>query len=229
MIIKKLYEYKELTREVIDGKRHYAIPGGHRVPSVTTVLDVTKPQESRDALAAWRRAVGEEKARQITSEAASVGTTMHSYLEHHCNGTPKAPGSNLVHKIAYPMAQVIVHSGLSKLQECWGNELPLYFPGLYSGTTDGFGMWCGRSAIYDFKQTNKPKKDEHVEDYKIQLAAYIEAHDEVYGTKIEQGVIMMCSRDLQYQEWVITGSELDRYKQLWWDRVDQYYATKQRY
>jgi len=232
------YNYQPISRESVDGRRLYATPDGSRVPSVTTILDKTKPEEAKAALAAWKKRVGVEKAQQITTEAASRGTRMHSYLENYVkDGVLKEPGTNPYSKISHAMAQTIIDSGLGNVNEFWGMEVPLYHAGLYAGTTDCIGIWKNKEAIIDFKQTNKPKKREWIDDYFLQLAAYAEAHNNMHGTKIETGVICMCiqpevdSATLQilkppvYQEFVL---EFENYKSScnkWWDRVEEYYAN----
>jgi len=121
------------------------------------------------------------------------------------------------------MARVVIDTGLKDMNECWGVEVPLYYSGLYAGTTDCVGMFKGEPAVLDFKQSNKPKKREWIEDYFLQLSAYICAHDKIHETKIKRGVILMCSRDLTYQQFEIEGDELEFWKNKWWDRVEQFY------
>jgi len=220
------FDYTSMSRQSIDGKRYYSTPTGEKLPSVTTILSATMPQEKIDGLNNWRNAVGWQKAQTITTEAANVGTTMHKMLEEHCLGLSKPMGTNLVQKIAYPMAQKIISEGLVNLTECWGTELPLYFPGLYAGSTDGAGLWKGAECIYDFKQTNKPKKDEYVTDYFLQLCAYALAHNEIHKTNIRTGVVLMCSRACEYQQWVIEGEKFDYWTEEWLKRVSQYYAQR---
>ena len=217
------FNYTPISRETIEGKRHYCLPDGSKVASVTTILDKTKPQDKIDALNNWRKRVGPAAAQTITTEAAGVGTVMHKMLEEHCLGKAKPPGSNNVQKIAYPMAQQIIQNGLAHMNEVWGTELPLYYPGLYAGTTDLAGVWKNKESILDFKQTNKPKKEEWIEDYKIQLAAYAAAHNFVHGTNIQQGVVLMCSRACEYQEFVVEGADFEYWTSQWWDRVERYY------
>jgi len=224
MLIQNRFNYNKLSRETIDGKRHYCLPDGSKVASVTTILDRTMSKEKVEGLQAWRNRIGHDKARTITTEAAGVGTTMHKILEEFCLGKSKPLGTNLVQKIAGPMAKTIIDNGLVHLDECWGTEIPIYYPELYAGTTDLAGVWKKKESIIDFKQTNKPKKDDWVEDYKIQLAAYATAHNRVHGTNIKQGVILMCSRDCEFQHWVIEGAEFEKYVNKWWDKVEQYYA-----
>lgn len=218
------YEYKLLSRDESSGKRLYATPDGFKVPSVTTILDKTKPAESRIALANWRKAMGEQKAQAIVTEAASRGTRMHAFLENYIKGEElKETVSNPYAQQSLTMAKKVIAEGFPKINEVWGSEVPLYFPGLYAGTTDCVGLHDGDESILDFKQTNKPKKREYIDDYFLQLTAYALAHNEVHGTNIRKGVILMCSADFQYQEFILHPSEFDQWTNRWLDRVEQYY------
>lgn len=229
------FDYQPIPRVVVEGKRFYATPDGKNLPSVTTILDKTKSEESREALNRWRRSVGAEKAQQITTEAANRGTRMHTYLEDYVKtGEIKERTSNPFSWASHAMAHVVVEKGLKNVNEFWGIEVPLYFPGIYAGTTDGAGIHLNEESILDYKQSNKPKRREWIEDYFVQLCAYAEAHNEVHGTRIRKGVILMCVKpDVdeqfniikppEYQEFVLEGSEYDKYRDLWWRRVEQFY------
>ena len=220
-LITERYDYKEIKRKQIDGKRLYACPDGNAVASVTTILDKTK---DKSHLIAWRKRVGEAKAQEIVTEAASVGTRMHKYLEDYIEfGEWPTPGSNPYAQQAHRMAEQVRDNAMGDVDEIWGSEINLYHPKIYAGTTDLVGQYKGQPAIMDFKQTNKPKKAEWVEDYYLQLTAYALAHNEVFGTNIREGHIFMCSRDLQYQQFDVWPDEFDKYEQKWWDRVYQYY------
>jgi genome maintenance exonuclease 1 len=227
MKIIERYSYTKLNRE--DGGpdgRKYVDPRGNKLPSVTTILDKTKSEESKQALAAWRRSVGDKKADEITKEAAFRGTLMHSFLERYLKGENPTPGTNFYHKQSSKMAEVILENYLRPfLDEVWGLEVSLYYPELYAGTTDVLGVYQGIPSIIDFKQTNQPKTDERVEDYKAQLVAYAAAHNAIYGTNIKQGVILMCSKDLAPQHWVLRGEEFDEFTARWWQRVAQYHQV----
>jgi len=226
MLIEK-YNYTPISRESIDGKRHYCLPDGTKVPSVTTILDKTKPEEKRIALANWKKRVGEQQAQQITTEAASRGTRMHKWLETYVKeGDMGLPGTNPFSKQSHGMANVIVFEGLGKhVSEFWGVEVPVYYSGLYAGTTDCIGVWKGQPAIMDFKQTNKLKKREWIEDYFLQLAAYALAHNSTHGTDIKSGVILMCSAANEYQEFEVLGEEFEHYTHKWLERVEQYHLS----
>lgn len=225
MYIPNKYPYKELKRETINGSRKYMTPEGFAVPSVTTILDATKPEEAKKALREWRKRVGEEKAKQITTEAAGRGTRMHKWLENHIKtGNMGEPGTNPYSIQSHQMARTIVDKGLANCQEFWGTEVSLYFPEVYAGTTDLVGVHDNSEAIMDHKQTNKPKKREWIDDYFLQLAAYALAHNEMFNTKIRKGVVFMCSADNQYQEFIVEGADFDKYTNLWYARLEQYYT-----
>lgn len=236
MIVNR-FDYQLLSRTSEDGRRLYQTPDGQRVPSVTTILERTKPEENRQALAEWKRRVGTQRAQQITTEAANRGTRMHAYLEHYVKtGEIKPAGTNPYAWASHEMARVVIEQGLKNVTEFWGVEIPLYFPNLYAGTSDGAGIHLGEDAILDYKQTNKPKREEWIDDYKLQLVAYALAHNEVHGTRIRKGVILMCVRPEvddqqniirapQYQEFVLKPEDFDRWEQEWWKRLELYYLT----
>jgi genome maintenance exonuclease 1 len=229
------FDYKPLSRVTEDGKRLYATPDGKKLPSVTTILDKTKPEEKKQALNEWRKRVGVENAQKITTEAANRGTRMHTYLEDYIKqGQLKERGSNPFGWASHAMAQTVIEDGLTNVNEIWGVEVPLYFPSLYAGTTDGCGLHLNEESILDYKQTNKPKKAEWIEDYYLQLTAYALAHNEVYGTNIRKGVVLMCVKppvdDMgnplarpQYQEFILKPEDFDYWSDQWWRRLEQYY------
>ena len=220
-LITEKYIYEKLKRVEVDGKRRYAAPGSPPVASVTTILDATK---DKTHLIAWKKRVGEKKAQGIVTEAAGVGTRMHKYLEDYIDtGEWPDPGSNPYAQQAHMMATQIKENAMVHVDEIWGSEVPLYVPGIYAGTTDLVGQYKGQPCIMDFKQTNKPKKEEWVFDYFLQLTAYAIAHNEVHGTDIREGHVFMCSRAGEYQQFDIWPDEFDDWKEEWWKRVYEYY------
>jgi genome maintenance exonuclease 1 len=218
------YRYPKTVREAIEGKRHYVM-GNEKLPSVTTILSATESPEKTAALAKWREAKGEENATRIVDEAAARGTAMHKILEKYIDESGYLDLTN-VGKAAHNMAIRVIEQGLCNITEYYGTECTLHYPGLYAGQTDLVGIHKGKDAIIDFKQTNKPKKREWIDDYCLQLAAYAMAHNFIYKTKIDKGVIMMCSKDNFYQEFVVEGLEFQKYKHNFLRRVDEYYQTR---
>jgi genome maintenance exonuclease 1 len=220
----KLYEYPKSMRSLINDERHYEV-GKEKLPSVTTILAATASDEKRASLEAWKNRVGSVEADKVKNTAASRGTVMHSHLEHHLTGQGLLDLSD-EGLAASKMAKKIIDEGFNDLQEVWGSEVTLYYPGLYAGATDLCGIYQGRDSIIDFKQSNKPKKDEWIKDYKLQLAAYATAHDYIYKTNIEQGVILMCTPDLYFQRFIINGQQFRELKWEWLERINQYYELK---
>ena len=218
------YKYPKTQREKIEGKRHYVFDK-EKLPSVTTILDITQPAEKRESLAKWREREGEANAARIVATSAARGTAMHKILEMYILEQGYLDETN-VGKQAHNMAIQVIQNGLSNVTEYYGTECTLYYPGLYAGQTDLVGIHKGQDAIIDFKQTNKPKRKEWIGDYCLQLAAYAMAHNILFNTKISKGVIMMCSKDNYYQEFVIEGLEFQKHMHNFLRRVDEYYKTR---
>jgi len=218
------YIYPKTVREAIEGKRHY-VAGKEKLPSVTTILSGTQDPSKTASLQAWRERVGESTALMITEEAASRGTAMHKILERYVDESGYLDMTK-VGLNAHNMAVRIIEQGLCNVTEYYGIECTLFYPGLYAGQTDMVGVHKGQDAIIDFKQTNKPKKEEWIGDYKMQLAAYAMAHNYMHKTQITKGVIMMCSKDNYYQEFVIEGEEFKKYQHKWLGKVSDYYEQR---
>jgi len=224
MKVVKKYVYPRSTREAIAGLRHYTVDGQEeKLPSVTTVLGQTQPKEKRESLDRWRQKVGLREAEKITRDAAIRGTAMHKYLEDLILGQRSLDLTPLGVE-ATNMAQIIVDRGLNDCSEIYGTEAVLYYPGLYAGSCDLVAKYKDKVSIIDFKQTNKPKQREWIEDYFMQMGAYGMAHDAVYGTTIEQGIIMMCSKDGFYQQFMIEGEEFRQAKHNFLGRLNEFYS-----
>jgi ATP-dependent exoDNAse (exonuclease V) beta subunit len=221
----KRFIYPTSSRSLINEERHYDI-NAEKLPSVTTILQATQSDEKKASLAAWKTKVGEVEANRTRDQAAERGTSMHRILEGYMLGQYHLDLTDLGQN-AHTMAQQIIDKGLKdRLTEFFGLEVTLYYPGLYAGATDVVGIYDGQESIVDFKQSNKTKRREWLEDYKLQLAAYALAHNEVYGTNIQKGVNLICTRDNYYQEFVFEGEEFRQAKFEWLKRVDIYYTNK---
>ena len=217
----KLYKYPPCTRSTTDGVRMYDVYG-IPLPSVTTILQATQSQEKRESLRKWKERVGSEQAESIKQQAASRGTNMHRHLEKYILGEGHADLTE-EGKLAKTMADVIISKGLGDMSEVWGSEVTLHYPGLYAGQTDLVGTYDYEDSIVDFKQSNKMKRKEWVEDYFMQLAAYAMAHNTVYKTEITQGVILMCTPRGEFQKFQVKGKEFIKYQHQFIKKVDQYY------
>jgi|TARA_Y100001963_G_scaffold87862_1_gene121380 hypothetical protein len=213
------YNYADLKKQ--DGAtRLYLTPDGESLPSVTSILGKTK---DKSFLKQWRARVGEKNAEKIIADSAQIGTALHLYIEHYVNEHAYKDLTDIGIQ-AGKMAQVIIDhdQGLKKVSEVWGSEVHLYYPGKYAGTTDMIGVYDGRPTIIDFKQTNRPKKREWVQDYLMQLAAYAMAHNKLFDTEIDQGVVLMCSRDLLFQKFELKGENFVRAGDTFMKKLDLY-------
>lgn len=229
------FEYRGLSRDESSGSRMYKCADGMKVPSVTTILSATKSEESAAALLAWKKRVGETEAARVTRNASDRGTLMHAFIEDYIAGKwhpEPCPASNLLEHQASKMAIEIIKNGLSLVSEVWGSEVSLYYPEIYAGTTDCVGLYDGRPAIVDFKQSNKPKRREWIDDYFVQTVMYGNAHNILYNTEIKTGVVMIAVAppendplsDPTYQDFVIRDRVWDYYTNIMWDRLEKYYG-----
>ena len=215
------YSYITGTRIEDHGTRLYDV-NGDRLPSVTTILGKTKDQQF---LKDWKAKVGEQEAERIKNLSSNRGTAMHKFLEHYILGVGYDDLTELGQK-AKTMAEKIIEMGLTPVEEWYGSEVTLYYPRLYAGSTDLVCTHNGKDTVVDFKQSNRPKRKEWIEDYYLQIAAYCMAHDYVHGSCIEQGIIMVCTPDLYYQEFIVSGHELRQAKHRFLKRLDMYHNLK---
>jgi genome maintenance exonuclease 1 len=215
MIIQKKFDYKPLKRIDTDNGRRYIVGEGRPLPSITTILskmkDITYIRE-------WQKRVGIEEANKIKTQSSSLGNSMHKNLENYILGEDMS-GTFM----AQALAKVIIKHGLSKVDEVWGTEVSLYSSGLYAGTCDLTGLHEGKPSIIDFKNSLRDKQKEWIEDYFLQLAAYALSHNEMHGTDISRGVVMIATRDAKYQEFIIEGAEFVHYETMWANKVCEYY------
>ena len=219
------YNYPTSTRAILNGKRHYNV-NNEKLPSVTTILKETESIEKKESLAKWREKVGHQQAELITLEAKNRGSNMHHYLEMFLLGKLNLDllGDNTIEKV---MANQIIENGLrNKLSEIWGCEATLYFPGRFAGAADVVGIYEGKSTIIDFKNSNKPRQDHWNDEYYMQISGYISAHNTVYNTSINQGVVLLCTKDNFFQRFMIEGERLKEYQNKFFERVEQYYSQK---
>ena len=216
------FTYPKSTRSIINGSRHYLIDNS-RLPSVTSILSATKSEEDKAGIAAWKERVGHKEAERIKIEATNRGSSMHSFLEKYLLGKLNMDLLEENNQ-AKKMAEEIIDKGIkNKLSEIWGVETTLYYPNKYAGTADCIGIYEGRETIVDFKQSNKPKKEEYIEDYFLQLGAYSLAHNAVYNSRIAQGVILLCTVDNLFQDFKIEGDQLTKYQNRFLEKVEQFY------
>ena len=227
------YSYPKSMRSIYKGSRHYDV-GGDKYPSVTSILELTKPQEDKDALLAWKKDVGFKQAALISKQSSERGTNLHQYLEsillNKMNGE-LLEETNLPKK----MAETIIENGINNyVSEVYGCEAVLYYDGNYkfAGTADAIvNSSDNKIKVLDFKQSNRPKQREYsvITQYGLQLALYAIAHDNMFGTNIKSSEILMCTPNLIFQKFEFKDQEFENLKKEAMIRVEQYYNLKKEY
>ena len=218
----KRFTYTSLQRATDkSGARHYSLDG-KKVPSVTTILEKTKSQKEKDSLNAWKDRVGYSEATRISRESTLRGDKMHKYLEDALHGK-QTLDFEVLNDNEKKMSEVIINQALEKkLDEIWGCETPLYYPESHAGTTDLCGVYDNKESIIDFKSSTKTKKREWITDYFLQTCAYALAHNLQHETNIKQGVILVCTPKLEFQEFIIKDNEFLWYQKKFIERVSKY-------
>ena len=217
------FTYPKSMRSIVSGSRMYSV-NQEKLPSVTSILQATQSEEKKASLANWKARVGAAEANRIKNDASSRGTSMHSHLEKYLLGQLNLELLEEEASKSKKMADEIIEQGIKgKLSEIYGIEATLYYPGKYAGTCDAVGVYEGQETIIDFKQSNKPKKEEWIEDYYLQLGAYSLAHNVVHNSKITQGIVLLCTVDNLFQDFRIQGKKLEEYQNKFLEKVEQYY------
>ena len=220
------FSYPKSMRSMVNGSRMYAV-NQEKLPSVTSILQATQSEEKKASLANWKARVGTVEANRIKNDASSRGTSMHAFLEKYLLGQLNLELLEEQNNKSKKMADEIIEQGIrDKLSEIWGTEATLYYPGKYAGTCDACGVYEGQETIIDFKQSNKPKKEEWIEDYYLQLGAYSLAHNIVYNSRITQGIVLLCTVDNLFQDFRIQGVKLEEYQNKFLEKVEQFYHQR---
>ena len=220
------FSYPKSMRSMIGGSRMYAV-NQEKLPSVTSILQATQSEEKKASLANWKARIGAVEANRIKNDASSRGTSMHAFLEKYLLGQLNLELLEEEDNKSKKMADEIIEQGIKhKLTEVWGTEATLYYPGKYAGTCDACGIYEGQETIIDFKQSNKPKKEEWIEDYYLQLGAYSLAHNVVYNSRITQGIVLLCTVDNLFQNFRIQDEKLEEYQNKFLEKVEQFYYQR---
>ena len=170
----------------IDGMRFYEVDG-KAYPSVTTVLGaIPKP-----GLIAWRKSVGEEAAKWEMNRAARRGSATHTLVEQYLKGeTPSI-------RDVLPLGMFrLLKPYLDQVDNIHCLEQIMYSKKLtIAGQVDCIAEYNGKLSVIDFKTANKERQESWIENYFLQTCAYSIMYEELYGTKIEQLVILIAGED----------------------------------
>lgn len=220
------FQYTDISTVSHQGRRWYDTPAGF-MPSITTVLGYTEPEEKKASLKKWQESLGPVKAAQVSKAATDRGTNVHLLCERFLkgekvdapiNGQP-VPGPDMQSFNALKLK-------LNKIDEVWGQEVALYSTSLeLAGRCDLIAVYKGQPVIIDFKTSSRIKTHKDIDGYKLQLAFYAQAHNEMFGTDIKEGIILMVAESGFPQEFKVPLEEqLPELKQralrFWQDAVN---------
>ncbi|MDC3375824.1 preprotein translocase subunit TatA [Gammaproteobacteria bacterium] len=215
------FEYPNLERVDTDIGRHYLDSDNKPVPSVTTVLSGTS--KSKDGLVQWRNRVGDEEADRIIKQSTDIGTAVHEAIEKFLNKEDWDNFENTSDQIlAKNISNKFIKDALKGITEIWGLEVGLILDNLYAGTADCVGLYRDIPTLIDFKTAKKIKKRDWIEDYFLQGCAYANAHNVMFGTDIQQIVILMVDRNLIFQEYIVRPTEFSYLTRKWKNRLIEF-------
>jgi genome maintenance exonuclease 1 len=184
------FYYPEIQTSSIDGCRFYQITDDIRYPSITSVLGRTVGEEKERTLENWRNRIGHEAAEAITIEAGRRGSAVHDLAENYFKYGSIA--SELATESDVKNFKILIPFIKNRISEWWGMEVCLFSSDLeIAGRCDRICVFDGLPSIIDFKTSKKIKSEFDIEDYFLQTTFYSLAHDEMYGTDINQIVIIM--------------------------------------
>jgi len=177
----------------LDGFRFYNI-NGKNYPSVTTILNIRKSE----GLKAWRANIGEEVANFEMRRAGRRGKSTHTLVENYLKG--ETPGETSV----LPLGLFrLMKPYLDNIDNVHLVEKIMYSKKLtLAGQTDCVGEYRGKLSVIDFKTANKEKIEDWVDNYFLQCTAYAVMYEELFGTPIEQIVVLIAGEDGSMQEWI---------------------------
>ena len=215
------FEYPKLERVDTDIGRHYLDSDNKPVPSVTTVLSGTS--KSKDGLIQWRIRVGDEEADRIIKQSTDIGTAVHEAIEKFLNKEDWDDFDNSSDQIlAKSISNKFIKDALNGITEIWGLEVGLILDNLYAGTADCVGLYKDIPTLIDFKTAKKIKKRDWIEDYFLQGCAYANAHNVMFGTDVQQIVILMVDRNLIFQEYIVRPTEFSYLTRKWKNRLIEF-------
>jgi len=209
--LRKIFEHEfytpfKLERVVIDGKRHYVTPEGGKYKSVTTILD---EKLDKSSLIEWRKKVGEEEAKRISTQAANRGTAIHNIAEHYLLNNESYPTGSMPANIdTFKKLRPIIDERIGKL---FGLEYFVYSDRLKTaGATDCIAEFDGVNSIIDFKTSKKLKKEEWIESYFLQATCYAMMVEERLPLVVPQIAIIIAVDHEEPQVFVKLKSEYEK-------------------
>ena len=202
------YNYPVYHVNKINNIRFYSVSENLNVPSVTSILRLTNPKQPINFSLNYK------------TDSMEIGNYMHKYLEHYVSRDDSFHSDTKNYVIAKKLAQIIIDNFIDNLDEAWGTEVSVLYKNLYAGTIDLIGKKDERLSVIDYKSSYRKKTKEEMEEHFLQLAAYAVAHDWQYKTNIDSLIVFLAIRNGEFEKTVISGQELDSYKEKWFERLD---------
>jgi genome maintenance exonuclease 1 len=208
-----------------NGNQYYVDANGDRLPSVTTILNATKPQQDWDRLLNWRQRLGTEEANRIATTASRRGTQTHKYIQRYLQGldTPCPDASRPYWESIKPVLQNIDIVRLI--------ESPVFHYNLsYAGVVDCVASYQGIPCVCEWKTADKPKGTiERLFDYPLQLTAYLGAvnhYYQDYGVKLNHALLVVAIPEMPAEVFWFENAAIELYWQEWEKRVAAYWQRR---
>ena len=191
-----MLDYPDYVTQEINNMRHYVIDECKKYPSITTMLGATVSDDKIEILSNWQKSMGIDAANEYTNLACDRGTAVHKLIELFLS-------NETIDESLYDSNHIKVFKSLKiplrKINNLYGLEVALYYDNLkIAGRTD--------SEIYD---------------YWLQITFYAICHNELYGTDINCGVVLMGNEKGVPATWV--KKDLTPYIEPLIERVFQFY------
>lgn len=209
------------------GKSYFVDAQDRRLPSVTTILNATKPPEAREALAKWRSRLGTAEANRIAGTASRRGTLTHQQIKSYLLGQPKT-----CPEAAQPYWDSL-QPVLSQIGDVRLVESPVFHYDLaYAGKVDCVASYQGIPCICDWKTADMPKGSiERLYDGPLQLAAYCGAVNHCYAEHnlvLKHALLVVALPNQPAEVFWFDADHLLAQWQQWQERLTAFYTRNHR-
>ena len=207
------------------GKQFYVDSHGTRLPSVTTILNATKPQAERQALANWRERVGVDEAKRIAGAASRRGTGAHKQIQRYLQGNEVVCSESVrpYWKSLEPVLQDIQDVRLVE-----GSVF--HYDLSYAGKVDCVASYQGVPCLCEWKTADRPKGTvEHLYDYPLQLTAYLEAVNHYYRqykVDLEYALLVVAIPEMPAEVFWFEPEAIKTHWQAWEQRLINFWRRK---
>lgn len=208
-----------------NGRQYYLNDQGEPLPSVSTILNATRPIEQREALNRWRERVGSEEATRISSTASRRGTGTHKQVERYLQGAAVVCPENI--RPYWESIKLV----LQEIDEVRLIEGTVFHPELgYSGKVDCVASYQGTPCLCEWKTADRPKQSlDRLNDYPLQLVAYWGAVNhsyQDYNINLSHALLAIAIPDQPAEVFWFDAAAIDHYWRQWEERVQLYWRRQ---